>query len=115
MKKFFLALMALFLINNAHAYEVKNVCASTQSGFQWTRSQPIQIQIIGGMELQQASGFNPNIKGWVSYAFIDWTNGRNTVIELTSPYVAGMMMFQTEGVDSTGRKWRFSDNMGYCV
>lgn len=48
MKKFFLVLTALFLINNAHAYEVKNVCAKYMTNYSWSQAYQVQTQIIQG-------------------------------------------------------------------
>lgn len=115
MKKLLLIGALLVLSSQAYAYEVKKVCGSYQSGFQWTRSQAMTIQIYSGMELSRGA-YNPNIKSYVNYAFINWSNAPITVVEITSPYVLGGMMFQTEGNDQNGRKWRFSDNTtNYCI
>ncbi|UYZ67963.1 hypothetical protein LP090_03300 [Moraxella bovis] len=51
MKKFFLALMAILAINNAHAYEVKNVCAEYMTNYSWSQAYQVQTQIYTGQEL----------------------------------------------------------------
>ena len=49
------------------------------------------------------------------YAFVNWDNGYISVVKLNI-YFSGMMLFNTEGVESNGRKWRFSDNTtGFCI
>lgn len=112
-------LILLFLLSCsafANAYEVKKVCASSQSNFNWTRSQAIQVHVHYGMDLHQQYGYNSAVKGYKYYVLIPWKNNKSTFVELESPYTAGMMMFNTVGTDTTGRKWRFSDNTtGYCI
>ena len=117
MKKLFLALTALFLINNAHAYEVKNVCAKYMTNYRWSKSYQVQTQIYTGQELNQATG-NPylgNYDMFSHYAVIWWDKGQASIIKINDIYVAGGMLFNTNGIVQNGRQWQISDNSyGFC-
>ena len=117
MKKLFLALTALFLINNAHAYEVKNVCAKYMTNYRWSKSYQVQTQIYTGQELNQATGnpFFGNYDMFSHYAVIWWDRGQASIIKINDIYVAGGMLFNTNGIDQNGRQWQISDNSyGFC-
>lgn len=106
--------LAVGLANCANAYEVKNVCAKYQTNYSWSPSYQVQAQIYSGQELNQATGRFNQFDFISHYAVIWWQNAQPSVIKINSPYVAGMMLFNTSGNDQQGRQWQISDNNGFC-
>lgn len=105
----------LFIAKFSHSYEVREVCASYKKDFQWIRSESASIAIYSGQEIQNNIGYNRYIMPYNYYAFVTWDNGYISVVELRY-YFSGMLLFNLEGFDETGRHWRFSDNStGFCI
>lgn len=116
MKKLALLLLLGLAINNAHAYEVKNVCAKYMTNYSWSKAYQVQTQIYSGQELNQATG-NPfgNYDMFSHYAVIWWNKGQASIIKINDIYVAGGMLLNTNGIDQNGRQWQLSDNSyGFC-
>lgn len=109
--------MALFIMNNANAYEVKNVCAKYMTNYSWSKAYQVQTQIYSGQELNQATG-NPYFGQYdmfSHYAVIWWDRGQASIIKINDIYVAGGMLFNSNGIDQNGRQWQLSDNSyGFC-
>lgn len=111
-----LVLLASAAFTTSYAYEVKDVCASYQTNYSWSRTQPATVQIHSGMDLQRSAGLYANIDMFAHYVIVPFKSGDVAVIKINDFYTQGAMMFQTQGVDGNGRAWRFSDNAtGYCI
>lgn len=114
-------ILFLFLLNSwfnpSHAYEVKNICAKYMTNYSWSKSYQVQTQIYTGQELNQATG-NPyfgNYDMFSHYAVVWWDKGQASIIKINDIYVAGGMLFNTNGTDQQGRQWQLSDSSyGVC-
>lgn len=115
MKKFFLFGLILLFASQANAYEVKKVCAKYQTNYSWSQPYQVQTQIYSGQELNQATG-NPfgNYDMFSHYAVIWWDKGQASIIKINDIYVAGGILFNSNGTDQNGRAWQLSDNNGFC-
>lgn len=110
MKKWFLGLVcALGFIHTADAYEVKSVCAKYQTNYSWSKSYKVKAQFYRGDELNREIGSFSRFNMFDYYAVIWWDREQASIIKMDSPYLAGVMMFNSSGVDQNGRQWSLSD------
>ncbi len=115
-KKILTVISLTVIATHANAFEVKNVCAKYQVNYGWSKSYAVQTQIYSGNELNKAVGSFNRYDFISQYAIIFWSNSKASVIKITDPYVRGMMLFETKGIDQQGRHWKLSDNnLGMCL
>lgn len=58
---------------------------------------------------------NLNVARNADTTVIWWDKGQASIIKINDIYVAGGMLFNTNGIDQNGRQWQISDNSyGFC-
>lgn len=115
LKTLALSLIGLAVGLNAHAYEVKNICAKYQTQQGWSKAYEVQAQIYSEQEYFEAIGQSSLFANFLtSYVVIWWDYGQASIIKLDGMY-SGSLLFSPTGVDQGGRQWRVADYSPSCL
>jgi len=108
MKKSLLALMFVAVSLTANAKFTQRLNIKYQKEYGWSKYYYVDVTIITGFELNQATGTS-----YGTYAVVFWGQGQATVIKLTNYLACGYEAtpscisynYSLEGKDQDGDKW----------